>query len=467
MQHTPGWNKHGVERASSTAFQNDGFDAVGEHLDQDNILPLGNPWYWDPQQLTGTQAFRKQRLMDSLLFLFQLQSEFYERYVQAVRAAGYEGEIVSSNWQAGRAFSHFYNLYSDAQVGTVDRHNYFGGGSQTRIDNSTMLALPGSGILSSGMQQVLDRPFMLSEWIHVTPNEWGVEGPAIIGAYGMGLQGWDVSYMFQNRDTGAFNELIGRDRWEVTAPNVLGVFPAVARQVLRGDVHQAELLAPHYVHAASLYEGKLGFEDNVTQQYDVKAFESNKVPAQSLAVARCGVQFTDAYLDTPAFDVAKFVNDGIYTSSTNQLRWKAGDSKLDGYFTLDTDATKAVVGFADSQVCELGDVTITPQCRYGAIYVTAQHPDRNVKTSDKLLVVAIARARNTGMKVFNDNRIVQRGRSPVVMEPVKAEILIGGKGPIKEVHVLDHSGRRTGQTMRLPHRSSPSTVLATRPVTTW
>ena len=73
-----------------------------------------------------------------------------------------------------------------------------------------MLARAGSGSLSSGLQQVDDRPFMLSEWIHVFPNEWGVEGPAVLGAYGMGLQGWDVSFMFQNRDSGTFSEKIGR-----------------------------------------------------------------------------------------------------------------------------------------------------------------------------------------------------------------------------------------------------------------
>ena len=63
------------------------------------------------------------------MFLYELQNEFYARYVQALRTAGYQGEIVSSNWQAGRALSHYYNLHSDALVGTVDRHNYFGGGS--------------------------------------------------------------------------------------------------------------------------------------------------------------------------------------------------------------------------------------------------------------------------------------------------------------------------------------------------
>ncbi len=112
--------------------------------------------------------------------------------------------------------------------------------------------MPGSALLSSGMQQVADRPFMLSEWIHVWPNEWGVEGPAIIAAYGMGLQGWDVSYMFQNRDNGQFSPVIGRDQWDVTAPQVLGLFPAVARQVHRGDVKESELTATRYVHVPSL-----------------------------------------------------------------------------------------------------------------------------------------------------------------------------------------------------------------------
>ncbi|HYW81000.1 MAG TPA: hypothetical protein VE890_15575, partial [Thermoguttaceae bacterium] len=389
---------------------------------------------------------RKQRLMDSLLFLYELQNEFFARYVHAVREAGYQGEVVSSNWQAGRAMSHLYNLHSDALVGTVDRHNYFGGGSSSRIDNVTMLAVPGSGILSSGMQQVADRPFMLSEWIHVTPNEWGVEGPAVIGAYAMGLQGWDVSYLFQNRDNGAFSETIGRDRWDVTAPNVLGVFPAVARHVLRGDVAESDLLAPCNVHVPSLYEGKLGFEDQVTQQYDVKTFGTDKVPAQTLAVARCAVRFTDTYEDTPAFDISRFEKDGVYTSSTNQLHWTAGKSKLDGFFTLDTDATKGVVGFAEGQQCDLSGVTIRPKCRYAAIYVTAKELDRDLSTSENLLVVAVARARNTGMKVFNDDRILQRGNGPVVMEPVKAQITIGGKGSAT-VHVLDHSGRKTGRTL--------------------
>ncbi len=436
----------GGERALDS-FTGDGFPAVGEHLDRDNLLPLGNPWYWDPDQLAGSQAFRKQRLLDSLAFLYELQNEFYAKYVQAIRAVGYDGEFVSSNWQAGRAYSHLLNLHSDALVGTVDRHNYFAGGEGIRIDNATMLAVPGSGILSSGMQQVTDRPFMLSEWIHVTPNEWGVEGPAIIGAYGMGLQGWDVSFLFQNRDDGGFRSALNKDRWEATAPQIMGVFPAVARQVLRGDVQQSDVHAECHAHVPSLMTARLGFDDQVTQQYDLKAFGTDKVPAAALAVARCSVTFTENYQDTRPFDMSRYRQpDGSCLSSTGQLRWQPGTRKLDGHFTIDTPGTKAVVGFAKDRVCELGDVSLLSKSQFAAIYVTARDKARDVATARDLLVVAMARARNTGMRVLNDNRILERGSEPILLEPVRAEISIRRSGSAK-VYLLDHSGRKTDRTL--------------------
>ena len=69
---------------------------------------------------------------------------------------------------------HYLNLKSDALVGFIDRHNYFGGQL-----NDTMLSQPGSGYFSSGLQQVIDRPFSVSEWVHVYPSLYSAEGPAI------------------------------------------------------------------------------------------------------------------------------------------------------------------------------------------------------------------------------------------------------------------------------------------------
>ena len=428
-------------------FGAEGFVTDGEQIEKGNIVPVGNPWFWDPEQLDGSQSFRRRRLLDTLQFLYELQCEANDRYVAAVRKAGYVGEILGSNWQAGRAYSHYANLYSDARVGLIDRHDYFGGGGGGKIADASMLAMPGSGILSAGMQQVAGRPFMLSEWIHVAPTEWGVEGPAIIGAYGLGLQGWDVSYLFQNRDTGGFSDQIGRDKWEVTTPQVLGVFPAVARQVLRGDVREAEAVAPRYVHVPSLFEGQLGFRDEVNQVYDVKSFDSDRVPAAALVVARAVVAFTATNQPTPTFDLAPYrTKDGAYVSCTRQLCWYPGASRKDGHFMMNTPATKAVVGFAQGRVCELGDVTITPATRFAAIYVTAKTANGTLAADKDLLVVAIARARNTGMKVLDDSHLLSPGSAPILMEPVKARIALRRLGT-PTVTLLDHDGCRTEKTL--------------------
>jgi hypothetical protein len=437
------WGDKGLD-----GFEKDGFPA-GEHLDQRNILPLGNPWYWDPQQLAGSQAYRKQRLLDTLQFLYELQCDAYDRYVAALRQAGYEGEILGSNWQAGRAYSHYANLHSDTRVGLIDRHNYFGGGrgGAGKFNGGSMLARAGSGSLSSGLQQVADRPFMLSEWIHVFPSEWGAEGPAILGAYALGLQGWDVSFMFQNGDNAAFSRQIGGQAWDVMAPQVLGLFPAVARQVLRGDVRESDVIAPRRVHAPSLFEGRLGFQDQVTQGYDDKELDSSAVPARALAAARCTVEFTDRYQETPAFDLKQFQKDGFIVSSTGQLRWKESASTAGGYFTMDTDGTKAVVGFAQGQVCRLGELTLTPQSRFSAIYVTAPDKDGKVASSRRLIITALARARNTGMKFGpGGDELLDKGKGPVLMEPVKATIAVAGR-KLSQVWLLDHDGRRTEKTL--------------------
>ena len=62
------------------------------------------------------------------------------------------------------------------------------------------------------------------------------------------------------------------------------------------------------------------------------------------------------------------------------------------------------------------------------------------------MVVALARARNTGMRVLNDNRILERGSEPVLLEPVRAEISSRRPGSAL-VHLLDHSGRKTDHTL--------------------
>ena len=416
------------------------------------IYPVGNPWFYDPTQMDGgSQTARKQRLLDTMFFWYDKQNEFYDRFVAAIRETGYEGEIVASNWQAGRGTSHFLNLHSDWRVGMIDRHNYFEG-------TGSMLAMPGSGLLSTGMQQVADRPFMFSEWIHTFPNEFAVEGPAIIGAYGMGLNGWDVSFMFQNSDRGHFRQSLG-ETWDVVAPQVLGLFPAVSRQVIRGDVKESETVFTMNVDFDSLQKGRLNFDDRVEQDYDVKSFTTDVIPMQALAVGRVVVDFVDKAEETETADLSEHGWDGkFYISSTyeegdgvnvqqiHELEWNYGEHSREGIIAINTPRTQAWLGFhfGPGSSLALNDVKISTKNPFAAIYVTSLD-DAPIGESKHFLITTIARARNTDMKMIVGT-LIHRGTGPILMEPVVCELQFKRLGT-PTVHILDHDGRRTGRTV--------------------
>ena len=59
----------------------------------------------------------------------------------------------------------------------------------------------------------------------------------------------------------------------------------------------------------------------------------------------------------------------------------------------------------------------------------------------------MARNCNTGFKVLAfDGRVLDNGKGPILLEPVKATITVGGRS-IAAVNVLDHDGKRTGKTL--------------------
>ena len=406
---------------------------IGESWADGTILPAGNPWFYDPDQLAGSQAPKKARLLDTMHFLADLQDRFYARFAAAIKDVGYEGEIISSNWIAGRAFSHYWNLHSDARFGIVDRHNYQGAES--------MLGRAGSGMLSIGMQQVADRPFSLSEWIHVFPHELGAEGPVLLGAYGMGLQDWDISFIFQNRDAGTWSDRIGRDRWDAVAPQILATFPTIARQLARGDVGPARQTVALEVSPAGLAKGELGVVDRTEQQGDIKAFDTAAVSSRTLALHRVCVAFTDTPKPTPAVDVDAALREGDLVSDTGQLRWREGDRAR---VVIDTPATQAVLGTVGGETIPCGQVTFAPVTGWCYLAVTAVDREADLLSGKRLLVTALARARNTGMK-FAGGELIAAGKAPILMEPVVADLTIARAGAT--VHVLDHDGLRTGATL--------------------
>ncbi|HEY5915328.1 MAG TPA: hypothetical protein VJA21_32500, partial [Verrucomicrobiae bacterium] len=415
---------------------------AGESLAAKNIEPQTNPWFFGQDHLPGQTGGARQRLLDSAAWLHEIQDRFYTRFVKAIRDAGYQGPLCGSPWQAPAMVPHYYNLCSDALVGFVDRHNYFGGGL---LDS--MLARPGSGYFSSGLQQVGNRPFGLSEWIHVYPSLYSAEGPAIVAVYGLGLQGWDSSYEFQAQAAPRlFSDRVGWPPWgvwEADVPTQLGQYPVLARMLYRGDVREGEVISTRCVSPEELAGGNFGFSDTVKQEGDVKSFGGSVAP-EALAAGRLVVEFTERPQPSTFPDLAKYRKGPAIVSGTGQLAW---DTSGQGFFTVNTPGTKAVVGFAQDKELRLGDVAVRLGCPYASLFLTAVDRKATLADAKTALVCAVARNCNTGFKYFTlDSHTLDNGRAPVLLEPVKASLAIAGRS-IAAVNVLDHNGRRTGKSL--------------------
>ncbi len=436
-------DRHGSQEKLQKAWE--GALKAGETLAEASIVPQLNPWFFGEDHLPGQKGGARRRLLDTAAFLHEMQDRFYGRFVKAIRDAGYKGPLNGSPWQAPSMLPHYCNLASDYKVGYIDRHNYFDGQGQDMF--ASMLTKPGSGYFGSGLQQVIDRPFGLSEWIHVYPNVYSAEGPAILAAYGMGLQGWDASYEFQSQASRRmFGDIAGNfpwGVWEADVPTSLGQFPSLARMIYRGDVKEGDVISVRRVSPADLAEGTFSFSDKVEQKGDVKSF-GGTVPPKALAAGRVVVEFTDRSKPSELPDMSRYLKDGVIRSVTGQLAW---DTSGKGFFTVNTPGTKAVVGFTEGKEQTLGDVKVRLDTPFASLFLTALEEGKNLAGGKRALITALARQSNTGFTYFTtDSKVLNNGGPPILLEPVKASITIAGR-PIEAVNILDHDGRRTGKTL--------------------
>jgi hypothetical protein len=416
----------------------------GERIDRSNIYPIPHHWFHGPEGLqNAAERGAKVRMLDAARFLYETQSNFYKKFRAAIRRTGYKGPIVGSCWQAGDGVPHYYNLRADAEVGIIDRHNYFGGDSWRvepgPVDDRAMVDEVGSGLLSTGLQQVAQKPFAFSEWITVLPNRYGAESPAIVAAYGMGLQGWDASYSFALDESRFMDKLQNHGVWVVNSPIHLGMYPLYSRTVLRGDVREAEVVQRDVVTDKELASGLLNSLDRVKQTGDIKELVSSR--QQLLGYGKVQVAWRGAALPRPVG-----LSQRKLMSATQQLEWHT-PGKHQSFFTVNTDATKAVIGFTEAQLHRLGKTTIMLHQPFSAIWCTSADSLPLSKTS-RAVIGLVSHVENRGMQYAADGKsLLEVGTSPLLLHSARATISFGEPATLQP---LDQDGHPVG----LP-RTSP------------
>lgn len=421
----------------------------GELIEKENIYPQPNHGLFSREYELAIKENRpvKQNILDKATFLYEEQVKYYRKFEAAVRKTGYKGPVEGSCWQAGTGLSHLLNLNADYQVGPIDRHNYFGGSSghnlaPGKLDNSAMISRIGSGLFGTGLQQVTDRPFVFSEWMSLIPNEWTAESAPIIAVYGIGLNGWDGSYVFATFTPNYTNGI--QTSWggiyNACSPTQLALYPALSTMIYRNDIEEGKIAVNRNVSMTEMMEGKTVFRDKIEQDYDRKKIEG-AFALQSMAAGRVVISFSGkSGIDSSGF-TGLYKNHAV-TSNTGQLFW---DEKGKGYFTINSPGTKGIVGFARDKTFDLDGIKLKTSNDFAIILVNSLDKGKSISKAKRILITTIARAKNTGMEYNEDHtHLLNSGKAPVLVEPVRFSFSINRKKAPK-ITVLDHYGNKTSE----------------------
>ncbi len=398
------------------------------------------------------------RAGDFIKFLTDLQRSFYERREKEMRQLGFKGVTVTTAWKAGGASADPANIYCDTACDMIDRHNYFGGGDgghnirQGKVNSESHLSKPGSGLLASGMYQVDNMPFALSEWSQLPPNQWKLEAAPLLAFYGYGLQGWDVSCHFLNSRARIGSGWPNLSSYVTDTPHYIGQFPALAFALYKGHITEAPVIAARRLNIKDLFHGVDALRQDLTGgiNTDIKQLKGNPdTPAELLAVGKVTVSFNGDRSQTT--NTGNYIdrNRKIVKSVTGELTWHYGR----GTVILHGQKTQAVIGRTEGINITLPGVYARINTPFVSLIFTPLD-NQPLVSSKSILVTAMGRDRQKGTEYSRDgNQLTSLGSAPLMMEPVEAAIKLKGKPP-RAVRVLDVYGVPSGKSVELNNDGS-------------
>ena len=403
----------------------------------------------------------KRRVGDFIRFLAETQRGYYERRHKQLRDLGYKGVTVSTAWRAGGPAADPANLWADDAMDCITRHNYFGGGAgghgikTGKVNNETHMREPGSHLLATGFYQVEDKPFIITEWTQLPPNQWKAEAAPLFAFYGVGLQGWDASYHFAGGRPRLGAGWPDMSSYVSETPHYFGQFPALAFAVYKGHIKEAPIAAARRVKLDDAFLGIDPLSQDFTGGgYDQKELQGSlATPKEVLAIGRVTAKIADSQEHSAAADWSKYWDKEkrVVRSMTGELTWDYGKRVV----TVHSAKTQGVIGFAGGGEYDLPGVRIQVKTPFVSLLFTPLD-DQPLIESKHILITAMARDKQTGAEYNADGtQLLDAGKPPLLMEPVQATLTFKG-APIASVKVVDIYGVPTER--EVPRKDNSVTI---------
>ncbi len=451
-------------RTSTTRNSDGSVRSRPDSVDETNMY-IYAAWEMQADGPQWNKTTERKRMGDFIRFLAEMQRQTYETYQRRLRDLGYRGVVVSTAWKAGGPAASAANLWSDDAVGAIDRHNYAGGGAGGHgittgaVNNGTHMSRPGRGILSSGLWQIEDKPFIMTEWTQKPPNQWKAEISPLMAFYGMGLQGWDGSYHFAGSRSYMGNGWPSMNSYVTETPHYIGQFPALARAIYQGHFDEGPLVAATRLAVDDIFAGVDALEQTQGQEgYDENELLSHgDTPIEALAIGRVTLKIADDQAPSHLDKLSTWwaTRNQTVRSATGQLLWDYNKQVVQ----VQSEKTQGLIGFAAGGSYDLPGVTIEDiETPFISLLFTPLD-NRPLIESDHILITAMARDKQFG-SVYNEDgtELIDAGGPPLLLEPVQATLIFKGT-PITSVKVvdvygvpMDHQVERSDNSVRIDGR---------------
>lgn len=424
------------------------------------------------------------RDQDTVAFLFEVQTRFYQDTIAFLRRLGFKGLITPSNWATAspEVFGPLEKLsYTTGDF--MDRHGYFecnlkGDNAAWSIRNghtySDRSALrfdaPELTKPRQFVHPVMDphydqKPSMISETTFCRPNRYRSEAPLYFAAYGA-LQDSDAIVHFAfDSSRWAVKPGFWMQPWTLMTPAMMGQFPAAALIYRRGLVGLGQVLAEVKLNPTNLLrlEGTPLPQDasldelrlvDVPRGTDVKP--GQRIDPLIHYAGRVDVTFVNGSprpsdgtgaAKTKVADLAPFVDHAkkTVTSSTGELKLDYSN----GILTVNAARAQGVSGALKlAGATDLNDLKVSSDLELGHIIAVALD-DQPLATSGRILLQVMSEDQETGHRTepvsATVKRIVSIGTDPWQVRELNGTVRFKRNDAAQlKVTALDFNGYPTG-----------------------
>ena len=345
---------------------------------------------------------------------------YYQEMMQHMRESGVRIPIAGTNWTRNTA-----HLAAQMEGDFTDSHAYFYNfglwhdGSK-RFMNDPMTGSRNNMIPGLAYYRVQDKPFFVSEWDNVWPNEWRAESSVLLAAVGA-MQGWggfaihtyrytldeDVDMISKPITADAMNGVYYRGGSFDTFndPAKFGMFYHAALILRRGDVRPAEkTLNVKPVNIETAYGPSW---ELIAEKHRVETVLPGDKAKGDIAIST-----DETYIGLDEVEVLSDTRE-LYRNLKKQIGW------------IDSPKTKAVYGFVGKEgILELTDLKIDVKTDFATVAISTL-TDEPISSSTNMLLTAVGRAENTNMKYNEEHtQVLDVGHGPIQVEIIEATIEI-------------------------------------------